>query len=630
MCGIAGIVRLDGGTVDKGQLDMLTDALAHRGPDGRGAAIDGNVGLGHRRLSIVDLTAASSQPMRSENGTITLTFNGELYGYQEQRKALEAKGHVFTSSGDTEVLLRLYDEYGPDCVRHIRGMFAFAVHDRKRNILFLARDRVGKKPIKYFRSGDTFAFASELKALKVLPDCPRGIDREAIHHFLTMMYLPSPLTGFEGIKKLPAAHTLTVNLSTGEEKLERYWELRYEPDHRATREQWMHRIRDAFEESVRLRMVADVPVGAFLSGGVDSAAVVAFMARCSDRPVKTFSIGSEDPAFDELPQAREIADAFSTEHHPIQLNADIVTLLPELVAAYEEPFADPSSIPTYLVSRETRKHVTVALNGDGGDENFAGYIRYPILLFSEKWKSLPLPLHALAHASAHVFHWLKNDTLSYRGERFERTMRLPWERRYLQYVSFFTEEEKAAIYRDDVRFPRTDAWYAARTEAARARAHDLLHKAMAMDVDTYLADDLLPKVDLGSMAHALEARSPFLDHVLLEMTARIPGSLLVRGKDRKRILKAALRGIVPDATLDRPKRGFRLPLNRWFRGELKHFVEERLLGAPTAFWTFFDRRRVERFLAHYHASRIDYSDHVWVLLWLAEWMEGVERGELLQ
>lgn len=621
MCGIAGIVRLDGQTPDRRQVESLASALKHRGPDGSGVEVDRNVGLAHTRLSIVDLSNASSQPMRSENGSLTLIFNGELYGFQEQRKALQAKGHVFTSTGDTEVLLRLYDEYGPDCVRHIRGMFAFAVHDRKRNILFLARDRVGKKPIKYFRTPTTFAFASELKALKTLPECPREIDREAVHHFLTMMYLPSPLTGIQGIHKLPAAHTLTINLSTGEEKLQRYWELRYEPDERKTESEWIEAIRTTLDESVRLRMIADVPVGAFLSGGIDSAAVVAFMAKHSTHPVKTFTIGSDDPGFDESQEAAQIAKLFSTDHHPIPLKADIVTLLPELVATYEEPYADPSSIPTYLVAKETRKYVTVALNGDGGDENFAGYVRYPILLFSEYWRSLPWFLHGIVHASTHLFHAFKKDTLSYRSERFERTVPMPWEKRYLQYLSFFTDDEKKAIYKHGLRFPPTDEWYARRTAEARTRAPDLLHQAMAMDLETYLADDLLPKVDLGTMAHGLEARSPFLDHHLLELTARIPGRHLVQRNHRKKILKAALRGIVPDSTLDRGKRGFRLPFDRWFRSDLRGFIEGRLLEAGPAFWEFFDRRGMERFLRGYRESKIDYSDHVWALLCLSEWME---------
>lgn len=619
MCGIAGIIGLDGTAVDRAQLDRMTDALAHRGPDGSGLYVHQNVGLGHRRLSILDLSDAGAQPMHSDDGMLTVTFNGEIYNFAELRAGLESKGYRFTSHCDTEVLLKLYEEYGPACVPMLRGMFAFAFHDKAKNTVFIARDRVGKKPLKYFRNGGVFAFASELKALRTLPQCPKEMDREAVHHFLTLMYLPAPLTGFTGIHKLPAALTLTIDLTTGQEKLERYWSLNYEPDDKPSVAEWQERIRSTFEESVKLRIVADVPVGAFLSGGVDSGAVVAAMSRLSDRPVKTFSIGSKNAKRNELPQAQEVASRYGTDHHPILLEPDIVHLLPELVRTYEEPYADPSSIPSYLVARETRKEVTVALNGDGGDENFAGYIRYPIAQFAEKWARMKL-LHPAASIAVGLMHKLRNDTLSYRALRFQQSIGLPTPQRYLQYLSFFTEEEKKYVYRDGLSFPRTDDWYAERTTAARDRAHTLIDKAVSMDIDTYLADDLLPKVDLGTMAHGLEARSPFLDHTLLELTARIPVRHKVHGRVGKWILKDMLKDELPADILWGRKRGFRLPLDDWFRGDLKAFVEMQLMEAPEAFWTVFDRKGIERFLTLYHSSRIDYSDHVWALLWLSEWM----------
>lgn len=620
MCGIAGIIRLDGQKVDQGQLDRLTDALSHRGPDGRGTYVHENVGLGHRRLSIIDLSTAAAQPMHSDDRQYTITFNGEIYNFAALRLQLEAKGYIFTSSGDTEVLLKLYQEYGPACVSMLRGMFAFAIHDRKRNTIFLARDRVGKKPIKYFRRDGVFAFASELKALRTLPECPREFDKEAIHHYLTLMYLPAPLTGFVGLYKLPAAHTLTINLATGEEKMERYWELDYKPDINPTVSEWQQRIRAMFDESVRLRMVADVPVGAFLSGGVDSGAVVAAMSKLSSQPVKTFSIGSTSETRNELPLAAMVAERYHTDHHPIVLEPDIVHLLPELVEQYEEPYADPSSIPTYLVARETRKDVTVALNGDGGDENFAGYVRYPILKFSETWAHQPSVVRAMAKGGASVLHRILNSTLSYRGERFTSTLNLPWPQRYLQYLSFFTEEEKASIYVEAVSFKRTDAWYAELTKEARGRGRDLVHKALSMDIDAYLADDLLPKVDLGTMAHGLEARSPFLDHELLELTAKIPLKHKLHGKVGKWILKDLLKDDLPADILWRKKSGFRLPLDQWFRSDLKQFVHDQIMSAPAPFWQMFDRIKIEKFLNRYHDSRVDYSDHVWALLWLSEWM----------
>lgn len=562
--------------------------------------------------------------MHSADSQYTIVFNGEIYNFQEKRAMLEAKGRSFRSKSDTEVLLALYQEFGEDCVQHLRGQFAFAIYDRKNQNVFLARDRVGKKPIKYFVHPHFIAFASEAKALHTLPECPREIDREAVHHYLTMMYLPAPLTGTKGILKLPAAHTMTIDLQKKTHVIKRYWELKYQPDTQPSLEEWKEKILACFEESVKLRMIADVPVGAFLSAGVDSAAVVAFMSKHSATPVKTFTIGSKDPAFNELDGAKLIADKFGTDHHPIVLEPDIVHLLPELVRQYEEPFADPSSIPTYLVSRETRKDVTVALNGDGGDENFAGYIRYRILPFSEKWREAPGPLHAMAKMGTMFFHALRNDTLSYRARRFEQTINQPWEQRYLQYLSFFTEEEKRGLYAKGfgAGFPDTAAWYADRTREARGRATDISDQAMAMDLETYLPEDLLPKVDLGSMAWGLEARSPFLDHELLELTAKIPVQFKMQGAQRKLILKQALQGILPDETLWKKKTGFRLPLNRWFRGSLKEFVRGRLLDSTQPlFWEMFDRTALERFLDEdYYGSSIDYSDHVWALLWLEEWM----------
>ncbi len=621
MCGIAGIIHLDGTSVDPLAVDRLTDALAHRGPDGRGVIVAGNVGLGHRRLSILDLTNAATQPMFSEDKQVTIVFNGEIYNFQELREELQKKGRSFHSTGDTEVLLKLYEEEGEACLQKLRGMFAFAIHDKRRNIVLLARDRAGKKPLKYFASGKTFAFASELKALRTLGDCPRGVDFESVHHFLTMMYVPSPATGLQGIRKLPAAHYLKIDLHTGACEEKKYWSLTYKTDHSKSLQQWKTEILDTFRESVRLRMIADVPVGAFLSGGIDSAAVVAVMSQLSPHPVETFSIGSPEETHNELPDAERIAKIFKTNHHPIMLKADILELLPEIVRTYEEPYADPSAIPTYLLTRATRAFVTVALNGDGGDENFAGYVRYPILQFSELWRRIPV--HFLVKPLTAGFHVIRKDTLSYRINRFEQTIHLPWQERFLQYISFFTEEEKRALYREGFadRFSRTDSWYAKRTHGARDRADSLLHQALSMDFETYLPDDLMPKVDLGAMAHGLEARSPFLDHKLLELTATLPSGYQLRGWNQKKwILKQILKDFLPAETLSKKKSGFRLPLNRWFRSDLKDFVTDRLLSPASPLWQIFDQRAMERYLRAYFDSSVDCSDSVWALLYLDEWL----------
>jgi asparagine synthase (glutamine-hydrolysing) len=619
MCGIAGIIRLDGQAPDPTQLDRLTDALAHRGPEGRGTFIKGGVGFGHRRLKIVDLSDAAKQPMLSQDGHIAVTFNGEIYNFRELRNALTLRGHRFTSTGDTEVLLRLYEEEGAAFLQKLRGMFALAIYDGRRGTVLLARDRLGKKPLKYFIHGKTLVFASELKALRTHPDCPKAMDGEAVHHFLSMMYVPSPQTGIAGIRKLPAAHVLSIDLASGETGLRRYWALQYRSETGRSVAEWNERVHTVFDDSVRFRMEADVPVGAFLSGGVDSAAVVAAMSRLSTRPVETFSIGSQQESHNELPLAELVAKKFGTNHHPIVVEPDIVHLLPELVATYEEPYADPSVIPTYLIARETKKVVTVALNGDGGDENFAGYARYPILKFSRIWSSVPL-VHAPMRFFLARLHRVLRTTLTYRMQRFERSMKRPLAERHLQYLSFFTEEEKRELMKGSVPYPDTFAWYAERTKEARGRASHWLNQELSADLETYLADDLLPKVDLGTMAHALEARSPLLDHVLLELTATMPADLKLKGYTPKWFFKQMLRGVIPDAILDRPKTGFRLPLDHWFRGPLKPLVVDRLLSPSSPLHRIFDRGLLEAYLARYFGSRTDLSDHVWALLWLDEWM----------
>lgn len=621
MCGIAGMARLDGSPIDPAALDRLTDALEHRGPDARGTRIAGNVGLGHRRLKILDLSECAAQPMVGASGC-TLVFNGEIYNFAELRAGLRARGATFRSTGDTEVLLKLYEEEGPACVGKLEGMFAFAVHDPERNVLFLARDRMGKKPLKYFRSSATFAFASELKALRELPECPRDIDRAAVLRFLTLMYVPSPDTGFAGIRKLPAAHALTLDLATGTETIERYWSPPPPAVVRRSESEWIERIDHEFTEAVRRRMVADVPVGAFLSGGIDSGAVVAAMAELSDKPIETFSIGSADERMNELPDALLTAKKFGTNHHPIVVEPNLPEMLPKLARAYEEPFADPSSIPTMLVAAAARERVTVALNGDGGDENFGGYVRYRIAAFADRWAGVPAPVHRIVEGGASLFHLLRQDTFSMRCLRFERSMRLPESEQYLETLSFFSEPEVRALLRPGVDPVPTGRWYADRVREASARGGtDPVRRAMHRDYDTYLADDLMPKVDVATMAVGLEARSPFLDPRMLELTAGLPTDMLIRGGTRKWIQRRWLTGTLPEDILWKKKRGFRIPLDAWFRGPLASWVDERLLSAPAAFNTLFDRSAIEAFLKTYRGSRMDLSDHVWALLWLCEWMD---------
>lgn len=612
MCGIVGIVQFDLHPVDRDLLRRCTDTLRHRGPDGEGLYIDRNIGLGHRRLAIRDLSSAGSQPMVSEDGNVVVVCNGELYGIEEERCRLERQEWTFRSRSDTEVLLRLYQQYGIDCLTCLRGMFAFAIYDKRKRKIFLARDRLGKKPLKYFFSNGVFAFASEIKALQCIAECPREVDREAIHHALTMMYLPSPFTGIRGISKLPAAHILTLDLQRGTHTTERYWKLQCAIDLSRSVDDWQEAILQGLKENVRERLAADVPVGAFLSGGIDSAAVVACMSRETRRPVPTFCIGAEGDHDGDLPWAERVAQALGTEHRSCAVGPDVLELLPELVRTYEEPFMDPSTIPTYLIAQEARKSVTVVLTGDGGDENFAGYIRYPILLFSEWLRKFPRFLRCPVHWGVQCLLRMHPTTFLYRSDRFLGSLDAPTLERLLQYVSFFTEEEKPAD------MPRTAAWYASQVGMAD-NGGDLLHRALHVDLSTYLPDNLMPKVDMGTMAHGLEARSPFLDHRLLELTGKIPSRYLLKGVQGKWILRRILREILPPEILYQRKRGFRLPLDRWFRAERWIWMQERLQSGNPLFWELFERQRVTEFLQRYRESSIDYSGHIWALLWLEEW-----------
>ena len=618
MCGIAGLAMTDGSAVDPRILDALTDGVTHRGPDGRGTWIEGNVGLGHRRLKILDLSEAAAQPMASHDRNWVVTFNGEIYNFAELRAELEAKGHRFRSTGDTEVMAALFETQGIGAVTRLRGMFAFAAYDRKMRMLYLVRDRLGKKPIHYATIGSTFAFASECKALRTLPQCPREIDRSAIHRFLRLGYVPSPDTGIAGIHKLPAAHVLTLDCRTGKHTVAPYWTLRFASEKRSAPE-WEAAVLALLEESVKLRMIADVPLGAFLSGGLDSSTVVALMQRLSAHPVRTFAIGS-DTNKSEHKDAERVARHLGTDHTTIILEPNVATLLPTLVAAYETPFGDPSAIPTYLLCNAVRKHVTVALSGDGGDENFAGYLRYPILRLGERhrWMGLFAPL-------ARLMHVLHPTTKSYRTKEFLEGLRYSWPERYLTYFGHCTEEEARTAMGRFAPQATVRSWYAAQTASARARAGDLVHKAMAMDDATFLPDDLMPKVDLGAMAHGLEVRAPFLDHRLLELTAAMPLELKLQGWTTKVLLRKIAAKLLPPETLQKKKQGFRMPLDRWFRADLKDFVHDRLLTAPSAVYDVLDREGIETLLRRYDRSSVDYSPQIWQLLWLSEWISQQSR-----
>lgn len=625
MCGIAGKISLTNKEISIAEIEQMTDAIKHRGPDDGGSYISPNrkVGLGHRRLSIIDLSPLGHQPMRYMD-RYEIVFNGEIYNFQEKRAMLEKEGYVFSSHSDTEVILALYDKYHEECLEHLRGMFAFAIYDERNHTLFAARDRVGKKPFKYFFNGNVFIFASELKAILTQPEYHREPDYEAIHHYLTLQYVPAPLTGFKDLKKLEPANSLTLNLRTGTLEKKRYWKLDYSKKWELSEDKWKKWIIEKLDESTKLRMVADVPLGAFLSGGIDSSAVVAMMARHSSKPIKTFSIGFKEARYNELPYARMIADRFKTDHTEFIVEPHAIELLPMLVRQYEEPYADSSALPTYYVSKLTRDHVTVALNGDGGDENFAGYGRYSVHKFAIAYDRLMILHKTLALPAVSLAARTIQTTFLDRAQRFAESLSKPYNYRYIDYVCYFTNKMKDELYTDEFKkkMEGTDSYRIVSDRFEESGSRSRAEQAIYADFVTYLPDDLMTKVDIDTMAVALEGRSPFLDHEMLELTAKIPYHLKLKGRnDKKYILKEALRGIIPDKVMFRKKMGFGIPIHDWFRGELKDYAYQTLLSDKAINRCIFKKESVKSLLDRHCATNVDFGYHIWALITLELWFQ---------
>jgi len=503
-------------------------------------------------------------------------------------------------------------------------MFAFALYDEKEHTLFCTRDRVGKKPFKYYRDEHVFMFASELKSILTQPEYKREPDYVAIHHYLTLQYVPAPLTGFKGIQKLEPAHYLFIDLKTGETEKTQYWKLDYSTKWNLSEPAWKQKILEKFEESVKLRMISDVPLGAFLSGGIDSSAVVAMMSRHSTTPIKTFSIGFKEAAYNELPYARMVTKKFKAEHTEFIVEPQAIELLPTLVRQYEEPFADSSALPTYLVSKLTRDHVTVALNGDGGDENFAGYGRYSVLKFSLLYNTL-VPFHnflvlPLTRITSQIFQ----TTFFDRAYRFAKTLSDNYASRYVNYLCYFTNEMKDSLYTEDFKEKTgsQNSYTIITKRFSESGSKNKTEQAVYADFMTYLPGALMTKVDIASMAVSLEGRSPFLDHELLELTAKIPFSLKLKGLNNKKyILKEALRGIIPDEVMFRPKMGFGIPIHNWFRYELKEYAHDMLLSDKALSRSLFKRQALAELLRQHCETKVDYGYHIWALITLELWFQ---------
>jgi asparagine synthase (glutamine-hydrolysing) len=627
MCGIAGFLSsmpMPAAELD-GRLWKMITPLRHRGPDDEGVWTDGCAGLAHARLAIIDVSPAGHQPMASNDGSVWISYNGEIYNFAEIRRGLVGLGYRFCSRSDTEVIVNGWHAWGPRIFRRLRGMFALAIWDRRTHRMVLARDRLGKKPLYWARTRSALIFGSEIKTLHAWPDLPREPDLDAIDRFLTLQYVPAPLTAFAGVSKLPAAHYMTVSVAEDgrldEPKLVRYWELPY-PEASSLRRKPIELRRELIErleEAVRLRLVSNVPLGAFLSGGVDSSAVVAMMARLGGGPPKTFSIGFTDKHYDETRYARMVALHYGTDHRELVVEPDAVAILPRLVWHYGEPFADPSAVPTWYVSEMARREVTVALTGDGGDECFLGYGRYKAMHWLARLDGMPQSVRAgigrlLQSAPAELQRRFK---LRQIGDILRAPVSFPAQR-YLPSLAFFSDGDKAGGY-GEAMCSVAEHSAASLLTPYFAPNISLVAGANRADIHTYLPDDLMVKIDVAGMAHGLEARSPLLDHELMEWAAALPDTIRMRRGALKALFKSAMEPYLPRAVLYRPKRGFGCPIDRWFRQELKEMAYDTLLSQSARQRGLFRPNYVRQLLDQHCAYRFNHQNRLWALLMLESW-----------
>lgn len=636
MCGITGAIWTDPAkAISTETLARMTAVLRHRGPDDEGTYRSEfrarppyedrpGVALGFRRLSIIDIEGGK-QPMSNEDGSVWVIFNGEIYNYPSLRRRLQGAGHVFQSHSDTECIVHLYEDEGPDLFSHLNGMFAVAIWDFERRRLVIGRDRLGQKPLVYRMEGDRLLFASELKSLLEVPGVPREVDPSAIDEYLTYQYVPYPNTILRGFRKLPPGHCAVFQ--DGHLQVNSYWSPDFNAENALSESQAVDQLQETLRSSIQLRMRSDVPLGAFLSGGVDSSLVTAIMQENSENPIKTFSIGFPVAEYDETKYARQVAEHLGTDHHEFQVTPDAVDVLPKLIWHFDEPFADSSAIPTWYVSQLTREHVTVSLTGDGGDELFAGYPRYravalasmldrigPIrsLLAAPFWQNMPAPARQKSRRR--------------QFKRFSQSLAASPLRRYLEWISIYNEERRAALYSDAFveQLPDSDPVEFLHSAWKRAGNRDPVTAVSLADLTTYLTCDLNQKVDRASMAHSLECRQPFLDHRVVELAASMPLRHKYRRGRGKRILKKAFGHLLPDEIWTRSKMGFGVPIDHWFRHELRELSHDVLLDETASQRGYFRREYVEQLLTEHQSNVFDHAYRLWALvvleLWLREWM----------
>ena len=629
MCGLCGVLNFDGqAPVDREGLAAMTATLQNRGPDDLGYYLSGPVGLGHRRLSIIDLETGH-QPLGNEDGSVWIVYNGELYNYPEIRANLEKAGHRFATSSDTEVIVHAYEEYGADCLKAMNGMFAFAIWDNNRERLLLARDRLGIKPLYYARLPHCLLFGSELKALLAHPDFERRLDLTALNLYLSLEYVPSPHSIFKGVNKLPPGHFLLVEGS--DVRLERYWDLRLdksEPRSTRTLAECTAEVRQLLYDAVEMELIADVPVGVLLSGGIDSSAVAAMMTRASSRPVPSFSVAFDDPSFDESAHARLVARHLGTEHHEFRLSADAaLQTLPEIVAGLDEPLGDSSIIPTYCLSRFTKEHVKVALGGDGGDELFGGYSTLQAHRLADYYQWLaPAWLRGLVEPWVLEKLPVSFDNLSFdfKMRRFLRDYSLPPVVRHHRWLGSFTPEEKVRLLGPMMGENHGGVVDLVESHAHEAHTGDPLNQVLYCDLKLYLEGDILVKVDRASMANSLEVRVPLLNRLLVEYAAHLPHNFKLHGLTTKFLLREALKGILPESILTRGKKGFNAPVAKWFAGPLKSLLEDLLSPGHLKRQGLFQPDYVATLLREHQARHRDHRKLLWTLvafqMWYENWM----------
>lgn len=623
MCGICGVFIQDKSfKISQNVLKQMTNTMKHRGPDDEGFFVSDFVGLGHRRLSIIDVKRGH-QPIYNEDKSKVIIFNGEIYNYLEIKEYLEKKHHKFVTDSDTEVILHLYEELGTGCVEKLRGMFAFAIYDIRENSIFLARDRLGLKPLYYLYDENKVVFGSEIKAILAFKNINKEIDYEALSDYLTFLYIPAPKSIFKHIRKLPAGHWIFIK--DHHMTIQRYWDIDFSEILELSENEWIEGLYDKVQESVRIRLMSEVPLGSFLSGGIDSSVIVAMMSDLMGEPVITNSIGFSIDSFNELAYAKEVSDLFSTDHHEYTVEPDCIEILEKLAWHFDEPFADSSALPTYYVSKMAKENVTVALSGDGGDENFAGYRRYYFdVLENSIRKFFPATLRKYSFGLLGKIYpkadWLPQ---IFRAKTLFNNISLESPEAYFSSITHFNNDMDFTLLSGEIKnlLGNYSSYNLFQSHYQKAKTDDLLTKIQYTDIKTYLVDDILTKVDRTSMAHSLEVRVPLIDHELMEYIAKMPSKLKLRGKQGKFILKKMARSVLPEQIITRKKMGFSIPIDNWFRTDLRTLFEDEVLLKNANISQYLNLNEIRKKWNQHQLKLRNFGVQFWTILMLEKWAQ---------